>query len=459
MVMQFKLPDLGENIQSGDIVNVMVSAGDTVQKDQPVLEIETDKAVIEVPSNISGKITELHIKPGQKALVGQTIFDYESGDGAASVSAPVPEEKPAPAEAPAVEEKAEAEPPAPAPKAAEPPKPAAPAPQPQAPAPPVVSSAPSLPVLPRSGAPTPAIPGAVAPAAPSVRRFAREIGIDINEVPGSGPGGRISIEDVKKYSKALNTKQPYKCPAHIVDVPLPDFGRWGEIERKPMTTVRRVTTEHMVRAWVTIPHVTQYDKADITRLEQLRKMHVRQAEATGGKLTVTAILVKIISSALKLFPQFNSTVDMKSQEIIYKKYYNIGIAVDTPRGLLVPVIKDVDKKNILELSAEMVEISEKARESKVTLEELNGGCFTITNLGGIGGTSFTPIVNTPEVAILGVSRAAMEPVYIDGEFQPRMMLPLSLSYDHRVIDGADGARFLRWIVGALEEPFVMSLEG
>jgi pyruvate dehydrogenase E2 component (dihydrolipoamide acetyltransferase) len=242
-------------------------------------------------------------------------------------------------------------------------------------------------------------------------------------------------------------------------IALPDFSKWGNVERKPVRGVRRKTAEHLSAAWTTIPHVTQCDKADITGLEELRAKYGKRAEAAGGKLTVTAITLKVVATALKVFPQFNASIDMAREELIYKKYCHIGVAVDTDRGLLVPVIRDVDKKNIVEIAAELAQAAERARTKKTTLDEMEGGCFTITNLGGIGGTYFTPIVNHPEVAILGMSRAQMEPVYIDGAFQPRLRLPLSLSYDHRVIDGADGIRFLRFIVEALEQPFVLALQG
>jgi pyruvate dehydrogenase E2 component (dihydrolipoamide acetyltransferase) len=309
-------------------------------------------------------------------------------------------------------------------------------------------------------------PGAVlppAPAAPSVRRVARELGVEIHQVPGSGPGGRISAEDVKAFVKrVMSAGGPRAVPlpgAVPAPAPLPDFSRWGGIERRPMRAVRRKTAEHLGQAWAQIPHVTQFDKADVTALEELRKRHAKEAEAAGGKLTMTAILVKAVGAALEAFPQFNASLDMASEELVLKKYVHVGIAVDTDRGLLVPVIRDVNQKNIVELSVELAQVSEKARAGKTTLEEMQGGCITITNLGGIGGTAFTPIVNHPEVAILGVSRAAFEPVYIDGTFQPRLMLPLSLSYDHRAIDGADGVRFLRWICEALEQPFLLSLRG
>jgi pyruvate dehydrogenase E2 component (dihydrolipoamide acetyltransferase) len=292
--------------------------------------------------------------------------------------------------------------------------------------------------------------------------LAREIGIDINQVSGSGPRGRISIDDVKKHARTMN-QQIAARPAPAgpgINVPsLPDFAKWGPVERTPMSNIRLKTAQHLSVAWVSIPRVTQYDKADITELEEDRKRFSSKVEVAGGKLTVTAVLLKVVAAALKTFPQFNSSVDMTRNEIIYKKYYHIGVAVDTERGLLVPVVRDVDKKNILQLSVDLSDLADKARKKKLTLEEMQGGTFTITNLGGIGGTAFSPIINYPETAILGVSRGSMEPVYIDGKFEPRLMLPLSLSYDHRVIDGADAARFLRWIAEAVKDPFFLALEG
>ena len=245
----------------------------------------------------------------------------------------------------------------------------------------------------------------------------------------------------------------------FVEPELPDFAKWGKTERVSMRGVRRKTAEHLRQAWNTIPHVTQQDRADITELEQLRANFAPRAEEAGGKMTVTAIALKVCASALKVFPQFNASIDMGKEEIIYKQYINIGVAVDTDRGLLVPVIRDVDKKNIVELAAEMTQLSKKARDRKLTPEEMEGGTFTITNLGGIGGTGFSPIVNHPEVAILGLSRSRMEPEWVNNKFEPRLILPLSLSYDHRLIDGADAARFLRWIAEAFEQPFLLSVQG
>lgn len=427
-VQEFKLPELGENISKATIIKVMVAVGEKVSADQSVLELETDKATIEVPSTVSGTITEILVAEGDVIEIGAVIFKVSEGSAVQSQSA-------APAPAPVVAEKA-----------------AAPAPQ-QA----VVASPPK--VIPVENQP-PILQNA-APAAPSVRRLAREIGVDVNNVKGTGPGGRILLDDVKAYSKALhqqrNEIQHIKAEQH--QEPLPDFSKFGAVERQAMSNIRYKTAEHLSYAWHTIPHVTQFDKADITALEEFRKSYAKTAEKQGVKLTVTAILVKIIASALKKFPQFNTSVDMQTKEVIYKKYLNIGIAVDTEFGLIVPVIKNADELNVIEISREMNALAERARNKKASIADMQGGCFTITNLGGIGGTFFTPIINAPEVAILGVSRGNMEPVYIDGKFEPRLLLPLSLSYDHRVIDGADGIRFLRWVIDAIENPMKFIVEG
>jgi pyruvate dehydrogenase E2 component (dihydrolipoamide acetyltransferase) len=322
-------------------------------------------------------------------------------------------------------------------------------------------------VAPRTATPTkePAEKSSVpVAAAPSVRMFAREIGVDISAVRGSGPNGRISIEDVKAHAKALLSGSaaaaagPSGAAVTGRRKPLPDFASFGAVRREAMSKVRRKTAEQMELSW-SIPVVTQHDKVDVTRLEELRQRFAKKAEAAGTKLTVTAIALKTAAAALKKFPQFNASLDMESGEIVFKEYIHLGVAVDTERGLLVPVIRDADKKNILTISKEMQELAEKARGKKIMPDDMSGASFTITNLGGIGGTYFTPIINWPEVAILGLSRAVMEPVYIDGEFQPRLMMPLSLTYDHRIIDGADAARFLRWFAEALEEPLLLALEG
>jgi pyruvate dehydrogenase E2 component (dihydrolipoamide acetyltransferase) len=444
------LQELGENISSGDLVRLMIAPGVRVSEGQPVMELETDKAVVEVPSNVSGVVREVKVKEGEKIKVGQVIFTLEGGAPAAA---------PAPRRHEPVEHisgqgaarlafqmamKAEGK----------------------------TEEQALPPDRPFAAAPTFAMPvqlGKVAgterdpvPAAPSVRRLAREIGVDIHSVQGSGPGGRISEDDVKLHAKSMLAAAAVaaQTPAMgFVEPELPDFSKWGKIERVSMRGVRRKTAEHLRQAWNTIPHVTQQDRSDITELEQLRAKFAPRAEEAGGKMTVTAIALKVVASALKVFPQFNASIDIAKEEIVYKQYINVGVAVDTDRGLLVPVIRDVDKKNIVELAAELTQMSRRAKDKKLTPEEMSGGTFTITNLGGIGGTGFSPIVNHPEVAILGLSRSRMEPEWVNHKFEPRLILPLSLSYDHRLIDGADAARFLRWIAEAFEQPFLLSVQG
>ncbi len=283
--------------------------------------------------------------------------------------------------------------------------------------------------------------------------------MDINRVVGSGPDGRITEEDIKRHARetAASGKSAAPLQSASGSADLPDFSNWGPIERVEMEGIRKATSEGLSRAWSAVPHVTQCEKADITEVERFRKTFGKNAEAAGGKLTITAILLKITAAALKAFPKFSASIDPGTSQVIYKNYAHIGVAVDTEHGLFVPVIRAVDKKNLVELSVELGEVAERARQRKLTLDEMQGGCITITNLGGFGGTYFTPIVNWPEVAIIGVSRARMEPVYIDGEFRPRLMLPLQVSYDHRLIDGADGIRFLRWIADVLENPLLMNL--
>jgi pyruvate dehydrogenase E2 component (dihydrolipoamide acetyltransferase) len=484
----FILPELGEQIEGGDVLRVLVKAGDAIAKEQPVLELETDKATIEVPSSVTGTVKDIKVKAGDKVKVGQAIFSYDGGAGGAGADvapkAAANAEAPAKADAKAAPARAEA-----SPKAAEPARAGAekvedneegqpdvevqdrstkpdkagvkdPSVGPQA----AADRGANVVDITRGARPAADAAAAApetppAPAAPSVRRTARELGVEISEVQGTGPAGRISIDDVKAHVKRLVTSGAGRGGGAAVA--LPDFTRWGSVERQPMRAVRRKTAEHLSNAWATVPHVTQCDLADITGLEELRKKYAKQVEAAGGNLTVTSIAVKVIAAALRKFPQFNASIDMAADEIILKKYVNIGVAVDTDRGLLVPVIRDADQKNIVQLSVEIAQLSEKARSRKIALEEMQGGCFSISNLGGIGGTYFTPIVNAPEVAILGISRARMEPVYVKetGQFAPRFMLPLSLSYDHRVIDGADGIRFLRWVAEALEQPFLLALQG
>jgi pyruvate dehydrogenase E2 component (dihydrolipoamide acetyltransferase) len=445
---EFKLPELGENIDQGDLVRLMISPGAQVSEGQPVMELETDKAVVEVPSSLTGIVKEVQVSQGDKIKVGQVIFTLEPGATSQSTS-----QRPSRAED--VHDHARAAFQAVIQSEGKTEEQALPPDQPQA-APVTTFSMPLH--LDRA---TGVEHRGPVPAAPHVRRLARELGIDIHNVPGNGPGGRISENDVKLYAKSMITGASGGGAAstHVKQPALPDFGKWGKIERVPMRGVRRKTAEHMWEAWSSIPHVTQQDKADITELEQLRTKFGPKAAEAGGKMTVTAIALKVCASALKIFPQFNASIDMEKEEIVYKQFINIGVAVDTDRGLLVPVLRDVDKKNIVELAAELTGLSKKARDKKLSPTDMEGGTFTITNLGGIGGTGFSPIVNYPEVAILGLSRSSTEPVWMDNKFEPRMVLPLSLSYDHRLIDGADAARFLRWIAEAFEQPFLLSVQG
>ena len=434
----FILPNLGDGVAQGDVLKVLVKAGDTIKVDQPVVELETDKATIEVPSDVAGKVKEVKAKPGDKLKPGQVVLIMENGASAvaAGASGAAPDAPAAPV-APAVER------------------------------PKVVDIAAGRPAAAVAAVPAPSAASVVtaAPAAPSVRRLAREIGVDVSQVTGTGPGGRITQDDVKEFAKRVMNSFGSGGQAAAASRPagsgpaLPDFSKWGEVERKAMSGIRRKTAEHLSYAWNTIPHVTQFDQADITNLEAMRKKYRGEAEKAGGNLTVTAVAAKVIATALKAFPQFNASVDAAGEAIVYKKYINVGIAVDTDNGLLVPVIRNADQKNLIQLSVEINLLAEKAKARKLTLDEMSGGSMSISNLGGIGGTSFTPIVNWPEVAILGISRGGYEPVWNGTAFEPRQMLPLSLSYDHRLIDGADAIRFLRWVVEALENPFTLALRG
>jgi pyruvate dehydrogenase E2 component (dihydrolipoamide acetyltransferase) len=296
------------------------------------------------------------------------------------------------------------------------------------------------------------------PAAPSVRALARQLGVPIQQVRGSGPGGRISRDDVKAHVKRL-LDRPGGVATATAGATLPDFSRWGKVRREPMNAVRRATASGMARAWTNVPHVTQFDHADITQLESMRRGFNQRPEAQGRKLTVTAVVVKLVASALRRYPEFNASIDPAADSVVFKEYVSVGIAVDTERGLLVPVVRDADHKSLVQVVEEITDLAERARSKKIQPDELQGATFTVTNLGGLGTTHFSPIVNWPEVAILGVGRAETRPLWTEGEFQPRLILPLSLSYDHRLIDGANAARFLRWIAEALEHPLLLLLDG
>lgn len=445
---ELKLPDLGDNVTSAVVVGVLIKEGDAIQAGQPVLELETDKAVIEAPASEGGTVSEVLVKAGDEVKGGQ-VFALLSG---AYVSGGAGEQG-----------SKGAAPPAPAATTPAPdPAPAAPEPGASSPG----SAKPSTPAPQRGAAPLQAVSAGqrrLIPAAPSVRRLAREMGINLMEVVGSGPAFRILASDLKRFAagEVAATVPPAPQPVSTPAATLPDFSRFGPVRREAMSGIRRATVRAMTQAWSTIPMVTQFDKADITTMEALRKKLGPRAEKRGAKLTMTAILLKIAASALKQFPRFNASIDTASNEVIFKDYIHIGVAVDTPTGLLVPVIRDVDKKGVITLSAELGETAAKARDRKLTPEEMQGASFTISNLGGIGGTGFTPIVNWPEVAILGVSRSSTEPVWNaeKSTFEPRNIMPFSLSYDHRLIDGADAARFCRFIAEMLEDPYLMGFEG
>ncbi len=442
MILEFKLPEVGENITAGTVVRLAVKPGERVAKEQTLLELETDKATIEVPSPVEGVIAEICVSEGAEVQVGQIVarIDTEAAE---------PRKEPAPAPE-------KSGPPTPAPKAPppEPPAPVGPPPPPEGPKPHATEPPPVASPPPPPPPPPPA--AADVPAPPSVRRLAREIGVNLAEISGSGPGGRISKEDVKAHARRLLAGGGRDSDSATIS-PLPDFSRWGPVERRALSALRKKASAHLSEAWRTIPHVTQFDKVEITELERLRK----QYSTPELKLTITPFLIKVVAAALKKFPRFNASIDPATREVILKKYYHIGVAVDTEHGLMVPVVRDVDKKSIVDLAREIQALAERARARKLGIEEMRGGTFTITNLGGIGGTAFTPIINAPEVAILGVSRARTEPNYDEGKAccSPVLMLPLSLSYDHRLIDGADGARFLRWITEAIRQPFLMELQG
>ena len=428
MKEEIRVPEVSDGVTKGLVIGLSVAVGDRVEEDQTLLELETDKAVVAMPSPFTGTITAILVDEGDEVNVGQVVMAGEP-ESAATVPKPVADEPAAP------EPVAPAEPPEVAPA--------------QVPAP----STGALPP-PRTEV-TP--PGEVAPASPVVRRFARELGVDIHAVGGTGPGGRISEQDVREFVKRALASGGSPAGGAATSRPLPDFAKWGPITREPLSQVRKITADAMAYAWATAPRVTQDDKADITAVEAFRQDFNRKA-SPENKLTMTAILVKVVAQALQLFPQLNSSLDLAANELVLKQYIHVGVAVDTPGGLLVPVIRDADRKGIATLATELNELAAKTRERRMSPADLEGGSFTISNLGGIGGTGFTPIVYAPQVAILGVSRAETEPTWDGQEFHPRLRLPLSLSYDHRVVDGADGARCLRWICAALEQPLLLVME-
>jgi pyruvate dehydrogenase E2 component (dihydrolipoamide acetyltransferase) len=457
MKKEIKIPDIAENVESGHIAGILVSKGDHVSADQSVVEVETDKATTDIPSPYEGEVVEIKVSQGDEVKVGQVIMVIEVGEGQEGGDEKEDGEK-------EKEHKGKVKP-----KAKD------------------------------NGADDEDTddedtddevtddevtddqisekqdeddedgedgedgkekeeqdiaekkktdPSDI-PASPSVRRMAREMEVDLTQIEGSGPGKRITAEDVEKAASGKKSDRPR------TSTKLPDFSQWGPTSREPMNNVRKITARSLQESWGITPQVTQFDEADVTNLEQFRQQHAQRVEKQGGKLTVTALLLKLSAFALQKFPRFNASVDLENEEIIYKHYCHISIAVDTPQGLLVPVIRDVDKKPLVQLSVELTDIAERARNKKIKPEELQGGNFTLSNLGGIGGTAFSPIVYAPQVAIMGVSRSNYQPRYDGDEIKKRMILPLSLSYDHRIIDGVDGAKFLRWVCDVIEDPYAV----
>jgi pyruvate dehydrogenase E2 component (dihydrolipoamide acetyltransferase) len=436
MTKDIEIPKIGENVESGQVIKIHVSEGDTVERDQTVLEVETDKSVVDIPSPAAGKVVEISVAEGDEVQIGQVVGRIETGeerkDGeheegakgeAAEPGDGAKEEKDGEHEEGAKGEAAKPE---------------------------GEEEKGEEKRRPRQKARRPV--EEVAPAAPSKRKLARDLGVDIDEVQGTGPGGRITEADIHAHVKE-------RMRSGAAAAVLPDLSRWGEVQRRPLSRVRSVIADRMASSWPRVPQVTQHDEADLTLVERFIDRHGPEVERAGGKLTVTAVLSKIAARALRRFPRFNTSLDHAAGELVYRRYVHVGVAVATDRGLLVPVIRDVDEKGILELAVEIAETAERARRGKVEPDDMQGGTFTISNQGGIGGTGFTPLVFWPQVAILGVSRAAVRPVYDGGSFEPRRILPLSLSYDHRINDGADAATFLGWLCDAIADPLVLELGG
>ena len=435
---KFLLPDIG-NYENIPVIELLVSEGDTVEKDQSVLTLESDKATMEIPAPVSGVIRNLQVKLEDKVSKGSYICDIET-----SMDAPAPAPAPQPAAA----------------------APAAEAPKPAAAAPAAASPAPQPSPVKVEGAglaqtaekPINAQPsGAKFHASPSVRAYARHLGVELAHVTGTGPKGRIQKQDVEAYIKAVMQgekpapKAPVTAGAGIPQVPAIDFSQFGPTEEKELSRIKKLSGKHLTACWLNIPHVTQFDEADITELEAFRTSLKARADKAGVKLTPLPFVMMAVVQALKEFPQFNASLNPGGEKLILKRYYNIGVAVDTPNGLVVPVVKDVDKKGLFELARELAELGQKARDGKLAPSDMQGGTFSISSLGGIGGTQFTPIVNAPEVAILGLSKAKMAPVWNGSSFEPRLMMPFSVSYDHRVIDGAEGVRFTTRLAALLRD--------
>ena len=425
-IKNIPVPDIGD-FDGVEVIEILVAPGDTINVEDPIASLESDKAAMEIPSPFAGTVKEVKINLGDKVSEGDLLITIETSDAAPAEAAAESAAEPAAVEA---AEPAKAEPAiAPAPAK----QPAAPRPSPTA----------SIAINEEAFS--------KAHASPSVRKFARELGADLSQMSGSGAKGRILKEDVKAWVKQALAKGAQGGGLGVEPMPEIDYSQFGNINIQPLTRINKLTGKFLHRNWVTVPHVTQFDEADITELEKFRKQLNRENEKEGIRITVLVFLMKALVSALKEFPRFNSSLDHTGENLVLKQYFNIGVAMDTADGLVVPVIRDCDRKTLIELAIELVETSKRARDKKLSPSDMSGGCITISSLGGIGGTAFTPIVNAPEVAILGVSRSSMKPVYNGEEFVPRLMLPLSLSYDHRVIDGADGARFTSYLSKVLSD--------
>jgi pyruvate dehydrogenase E2 component (dihydrolipoamide acetyltransferase) len=436
MPREFRLPDLGEGLTEAEVVQVLVAEGDEIKEDQAVLLVETEKAQVELPSPYGGRVARVHVQAGQRVKVGSVLLSLaDAGGGSTPAAAPM-----------------------------------AAAPAPAAHSAPVASKTAAAP------APAPSAQGLAPAATPATRRLARELGVDLARVRGTGPGGRISDDDVRAAAgqppdaTAVAGARPSAFPAAPTEParplagpvelpPLPRFEQWGPVEREPLRGIRRRSAEHLALAWAVIPHVTQHDQADVTELETMRRRQQKRGGEGSADLTLTVFLVKAVAMALRAHPRFNATLDQAAGELVRKRYYNIGVAVDTDQGLVVPVVRGVERKSVRELAAELAQLVTRTRAGKATLEDLRGGTFTVTNTGALGGTGATPIINYPEVAILGVGRARQTPMVHDGQIVPRLVLPLSLAFDHRVIDGMEAARFSTDLVGLLEAPERLFLDG
>ena len=472
MAIEVKIPQISEETDTAKVAEILVKEGDTIEKDQSVIAVETDKASVEVPSSHSGTIREIKVSEGEEVKVGDVILTLSDGEEEGGEKEKKEEKKEdkkeekedkeqektkdsekekkkeedqkeeeSKKEKPEKEEEKEEE------KEKKEKTREEEASEKEQKEDKETEDREKEDIKEKEDEGKDVeVPGK--PASPAVRRLARELGVEIEQVEGSGPGGRVTEEDIKSHARGERGKTSARQT-----LSLPDFSKWGSTETKPLSGIRKETARRTQASWQNIPHVFQFDEANISEIEKYMEKNKEKAEEAGGRLTITAILLKISANALLQFPKFNASIDLENEEMILKHYIHIGIAVDTEKGLLLPVVRDVDKKSIIELAAEITKIAEKAREGKLSPEEMKGGNFSISNLGGIGGTNFTPIIYHPQVAILGVARAKTSPVYSGGEFKPREILPLSLSYDHRLIDGAEGAEFLQWIVQALEDPY------